>query len=71
MDPPNYNNFIKKVFLINSILCINLQRSPPQLEMILKMISDTTNELTVVDKIIYKYSSQVSNNSLIKNIVFF
>ncbi|XP_018576544.1 uncharacterized protein LOC108915075 [Anoplophora glabripennis] len=33
-------------------------RSPPQLEMILKMISDTANELTIVDKIIYKFSSQ-------------
>ncbi|KAJ8930318.1 hypothetical protein NQ314_016867 [Rhamnusium bicolor] len=33
-------------------------RSPPQLEMILKMISETANELLNVDKIIYKFSSQ-------------
>ncbi|KAJ8912135.1 hypothetical protein NQ315_013184, partial [Exocentrus adspersus] len=33
-------------------------RSPPQLEMILKMISDTASELMVLDKIIYKFSSQ-------------
>lgn len=34
-----------------------LQRSPPQLENILKMISETAQELATVDRIIYKYSS--------------
>ncbi|XP_008191698.1 KICSTOR subunit 2 [Tribolium castaneum] len=33
-------------------------RSPPQLDTILKMISETTDELAIVDKIIYKFSSQ-------------
>ncbi|CAH0560805.1 unnamed protein product [Brassicogethes aeneus] len=33
-------------------------RSPPQLETILKMLSETANELMSKDKIIYKFSSQ-------------
>ncbi|KAJ8970783.1 hypothetical protein NQ317_003497 [Molorchus minor] len=33
-------------------------RSPPQLDMILKMISETSSELQNMDKIIYKFSSQ-------------
>ncbi|KAJ8952421.1 hypothetical protein NQ318_014513 [Aromia moschata] len=33
-------------------------RSPPQLDMILKMISETANDLLNMDKVIYKFSSQ-------------
>ncbi|KAK9870985.1 hypothetical protein WA026_009945 [Henosepilachna vigintioctopunctata] len=33
-------------------------KSPPQLETIMRMISDTVSELLIVDKVIYKFSTQ-------------
>lgn len=43
-------------------------RSPPQLETIMKMISDTVGELLILDKCIYKYSSQDQKSYVITTI---
>lgn len=40
--------------------CYWFQKAPPQVDNILKMIVDTASEFSCGDKIIYKFSTQVS-----------